>query len=98
MNKQPEDDLDTMQDEYDIDYSKAETGKYYKLMLKAGYRPVTLDPDVAKVFENAVAVNDALRSLIELSNKATSVSKKKPARKSSAKRVKPVRVIQLVEG
>ncbi|MCF6157741.1 MAG: hypothetical protein E3K32_04045 [wastewater metagenome] len=52
--------------EYDFDYSKAVRGKYYKRILEEGANVVMLEPDVAKAFVDSAAVNDALRSLLEL--------------------------------
>jgi hypothetical protein len=57
---------DELRPEYDFDYSKAVRGKYYQRLLKEGSNVVILDPDVAKAFRDSVSVNDALRSLLEL--------------------------------
>src|SRR3970040_1459096 len=56
-----------MRAEYDFDYSKAVRGKYYRRLLKEGANIVVLDPDVAKAFRNSGAVNQALRSLLAVS-------------------------------
>ena len=55
--------------EYKFDYSKAVRGKYYKRILDEGANVVMLEPDVAKVFVDSAAVNDALRSLLNLTKK-----------------------------
>ena len=60
-------DSDDMLPEYDFDYSKGVRGKYYKRLLKAGANVVVLEPDVAKAFRGSAAVNEALRSLLEVS-------------------------------
>jgi arginine deiminase len=52
--------------EYDFDYSKAIRGKYYQRLSKEGANVVVLEPDIAKVFRDSAAVNDVLRSLLEL--------------------------------
>ena len=52
--------------EYDFDYSKAVRGKYFKRLLEEGANVVILEPDIAKAFTNSAAVNDALRSLLDL--------------------------------
>lgn len=52
--------------EYDFDYSKAIRGKYYQRLLKEGANVVVLEPDIAKAFRDSAAVNDVLRSLLEL--------------------------------
>jgi len=57
---------DKLRPEYNFDYSKAVRGKYYKRILEEGANVVMLEPDVAKVFTDSAAVNDALRSLLDL--------------------------------
>ncbi|MGH9786145.1 MAG: hypothetical protein ACRD88_18395 [Terriglobia bacterium] len=56
-----------MRAEYEFDYSKAVRGKYYRRLLKEGANVVVLEPDVAKAFRSSAAVNDALRSLLNVS-------------------------------
>jgi len=58
---------DEMRAEYVFDYSKAVRGKYYRRLLKEGANVVVLEPDVAKAFRSSEAVNDALRSLLNVS-------------------------------
>jgi hypothetical protein len=58
--------LDELRPEYDFDYSKAVRGKYYQRLLDEGSNIVILEPDVAKAFRDSVSVNEALRSLLEL--------------------------------
>ncbi len=55
-----------LRSEYSFDYKKAVRGKYYKRLLEEGANVVMLEPDVAKVFADSAAVNDALRSLLNL--------------------------------
>ena len=57
------DDVDTMLPEYD--FSKGVRGQTYKRYAE-GTNIVVLDPDIAKVFPNSTAVNDALRVLVRL--------------------------------
>ena len=57
---------DEMRAEYDIDYSKAVRGKYYKRLIREGSNVVLLDPDIAKAFRTSKEVNEALRSLLEI--------------------------------
>jgi hypothetical protein len=59
--------LDDMRPEYDFDYSTAVRGKYYRRLLKEGANVVVLDPDLAEAFRTSAAVNEALRSLLEVS-------------------------------
>jgi ketosteroid isomerase-like protein len=58
---------DEMRDEYTFDYSKAVRGKHFQRLMKEGANVVVLEPDVAKVFRGSAAVNDALRSLLQVS-------------------------------
>ncbi len=58
---------DGMRPEYDFDYATAVRGKSYRRLLKEGANVVVLDPDVAKVFRSSAAVNEALRSLLTMS-------------------------------
>jgi hypothetical protein len=54
-----------MRAEYDLDYSKAVRGKYYKRLLKEGSNVVVLERDVAKAFPDSASVNKALRSVLK---------------------------------
>ena len=58
---------DGMQSEYLFDYTTAVRGKYYRRLLKEGANVAVLEPDVAKVFRTSAAVNEALRSLLRMS-------------------------------
>ena len=62
MKKQPE-----MLDEYD--FSKGIRGKYAKAYLE-GVNIVKIDEDVTKVFPDSKSVNEALRTLMRLLDKA----------------------------
>jgi hypothetical protein len=57
---------DELRPEYDFDYSKAVRGKYCRQLLEGGANVVVLEPDLAKAFRNSAAVNEALRSLLDL--------------------------------
>jgi hypothetical protein len=59
--------MDEMRPEYNFDYSKAVRGKYCKRLLEEGTNVVVLDLDVAKTFHDSASVNEALRSLLDLS-------------------------------
>ena len=61
---------DELRAQYDFDYSKAVRGKYFQRLMKEGSNVVVLEPDIAKEFRGSAAVNDALRSLLQVS-KAT---------------------------
>ena len=64
-----------LRSEYNFDYSKAIRGKYYKRILEEGANVVMLEPDVAKVFVDSAAVNDALRSLLDLTRTTRRLTK-----------------------
>jgi hypothetical protein len=59
---------DELRPEYDFDYSKAVRGKYYRRLLVEGSNVAILDPDIAKAFHDSTSVNEALRSLLELTH------------------------------
>ena len=67
---------DEMRPEYNFDYSKAVRGKYYKRLLEEGTNVVVLDPDVAKTFHDSASVNEALRSLLDLSRFTTRLTRR----------------------
>ena len=58
---------DTMRPEYNFDYAAGVRGKYYRRLIKEGSNVVVLAPDIAKEFRDSDAVNEALRSLLEVS-------------------------------
>ena len=58
---------DKMRPEYEFDYSTAVRGKYFRRLLREGANVVVLDPDVARAFRDSEAVNEALRSLLRMS-------------------------------
>jgi hypothetical protein len=66
---------DELRPEYNFDYSKAVRGKYYKRILDEGTNVVMLEPDVAKAFADSAAVNDALRSLLDLTRTTQRLTK-----------------------
>ena len=54
---------DELRTEYSFDYSKSKPNRFAARTRPQGVA-VLLDPDVARVFKNASAVNKALRALI----------------------------------
>ena len=66
---------DELRPEYDFDYSKAVRGKYYKRLLSEGANIVMLEPDIAKSFVDSDAVNEALRSLLDLAKTTQRLTK-----------------------
>ncbi len=81
--RNPEDDL---RPEYDFDYSKAVRGKYYKRLLEEGSNVVVLEPDVAAAFRDSAAVNEALRSLLQLTRSTRRLTRRSSAPARSAGR------------
>ena len=57
------------------DLGQGVRGKYFESYQK-GTNLVLLSPDVAKVFPNEEAVNEALRSLIDLAQKSTGLTRR----------------------
>lgn len=55
-----------MADEYD--FTDGVRGKYFE-QYRSGTNIVVLDPDVAAIFPDSAAVNEALRLLIKLAHK-----------------------------
>ncbi len=82
MRRKNQDPTDELRPEYNIDYSKAARGKYYRRLLKEGANVVVLEPDVAKAFRDSAAVNDALRALLAVARS----SRRLTARSSQAAR------------
>jgi hypothetical protein len=67
---------DELRPEYEFDYSKAVRGKYCPRLLKEGSNIVVLEPDIAKSFRDSTAVNEALRSLLELTQSTKRLTKR----------------------
>jgi predicted nuclease of predicted toxin-antitoxin system len=73
MKKKARDKNNEMLQEYD--FSKGIRGKYTRRYAR-GSNVVVLEPDVAKVFPNAKAVNSSLRSLAEIMRRRKSLAEK----------------------
>ncbi len=69
-------DQDTMRPEYD--FTKAVRGVTAKRYAE-GANVVLLDPDVAEIFPNGRAVNEALRTIARLTRTTLRKSRKRPA-------------------
>jgi hypothetical protein len=69
----PENLEDDLRPEYDFDFSKAVRGKYYKQYIEST-NVVVLDPDIAAVFHNAEAVNQALRAMLKFAEQTSSLT------------------------
>lgn len=55
---------DEIREHYDFDYSKSRPNRFAPKFAKRGTIAIVLEPDVAKVFDSAEAVNTFLRSAI----------------------------------
>jgi hypothetical protein len=77
---------DEMRAEYNLDYSKAVRGKYSRRLLKEDANVVVLEPDVAKAFRSSEAVNEALRSLLRVSESTRRLTSRSSGRSTSAAR------------
>jgi len=75
-----------MRTEYEFDYSTAVRGKYYRRLLKEGANVAVLDPDVAKAFRSSAAVNQALRSLLRMSETTRLLTSRSSSRATSTRR------------
>jgi hypothetical protein len=71
---------DQLRPEYDFDYSKVVRGKYYRRLLHEGANVVILDPDISMAFSDSSSVNEALRSLLELTRSTKRLTKRSPGR------------------
>jgi hypothetical protein len=71
---------DELRPEYNFDYSKAVRGKYYKKLMEEGSNVVVLEPDVAKAFHDSASVNEALRSLLDLTRSTQRLTRRSGVR------------------
>ena len=69
-------DIDTLRPEYDFDYSKATRGKYCRRLLEEGSNVVILEPDILDAFHDSASVNEALRSLLELTRSTNRLTRR----------------------
>ncbi len=77
---------DDMRREYKFDYSTATRGKYYRRLLREGANVAVLEPDVAKVFRSSAVVNEALRSLLRMSETTRRLTSPSGGRAASTRR------------
>jgi len=82
MKSKQEMDRDELRPEYNFDYSKAVRGKYHKRLIEEGANVVVLEPDIAKAFGDSSSVNEALRSLLNLSRSTQRLTKRSGGRNS----------------
>ncbi len=77
---------DELRREYHFDYSTAVRGKYYRRIMREGANVAVLEPDVAKAFRTSAAVNEALRSLLRISETTRRLTKPSGGRVTNAHR------------
>ena len=75
--------LEANQMRAEYDFSGAVRGKHYKRYVEST-NVVVLDPDIAKRFKNAAAVNEALRSLQERPSRGLTTRSTRTRRKRRA--------------
>lgn len=80
--------IDEMRPEYD--FSGGVRGKYLE-RYQANCNVVVLDPDVSVAFPNATAVNEALRALVNIAEKTTTLPNNRMRRTSTRSRTKATR-------
>ncbi len=76
---------DELRSEYDFDYSKAVRGKYYRRLIDEGSNVIILDPDIAKAFRDSVSVNEALRSLLDLTRSTKRLTSRSTGREKKVR-------------
>jgi len=70
MNKEVDNEMeDELRSEYDFSQMKGGVRGKYVERYRPGTNVVLLDPDVAQAFPNEIAVNDALRMLIQVAQR-----------------------------
>jgi uncharacterized DUF497 family protein len=67
---------DDLRPEYDLDFSTGERGRYFKRLVREGANVAVLEPDIAKAFPDSAAVNNALRSLLEVARASTGLARR----------------------
>jgi hypothetical protein len=77
---------DELRREYNFNYSTAVRGKYYHRIVKEGANVAILEPDVAKVFRNSAVVNEALRSLLRISETTRRLTRPPSGRAANTRR------------
>jgi len=77
---------DELRLEYNFDYSKAVRGKYYKRLMEEGSNVVVLEPDVAKAFHDSASVNEALRSLLDITRSTRRLTRRSSGPEKSSGR------------
>lgn len=80
MKNKAEKEHDELRQEYDFDYSKAVRGKYCNRLLEEGANFIVLEPDLAKNFTDSAAVNEALRSLLDITRTTRRLTRRSSGR------------------
>ncbi len=83
MKDRPRKTSNDLRPEYTFDYSNAVRGKYCKRLLEEGANVIVLEPDVATVFHDSASVNEALRSLLDLTRATRRLTERSSRRRKS---------------
>ena len=67
------------------DFGNLERGKYYD-RVKASSNVVVVDDEITSIFPNSAAVNRALRTLVEVAQKTTGLTRRSSRRAKTARR------------
>jgi hypothetical protein len=78
--------FDELRPEYEFGYAKTVRGKYFRRIMKEGANVVVPDPDVARMFRSSAAVNDALRSLLKVSEMTRRLTSRSGGRQTGSRR------------
>ncbi len=79
----PDDPEDDLRPEYDFDFSNAVRGKHYEEYMRST-NVVVFEPDVAAAFQNAEAVNAALRAMLAFAKRTQSLTEASAVQEKSA--------------
>ena len=89
MRVKPRPEPDEMRPEYKLDYSTVVRGRYFRRLLEEGANVVVHEPDIAKAFRTSTAVNEALRSLLEVSESTRRLTMRSSGRSRASHSLPP---------
>ena len=78
--KTPNESSDDLRPEYDVDFSKAERGRYANRLKVEGSNLVLVEPELAKSFPDSASVNAALRSVVEFAKLSAGLTRRSSGR------------------
>jgi len=65
---------DDLRAEYDVDFTKAERGRYAQRLKTEGSNLVLIEPELAQSFPDAASVNAALRAMVEFAQRSAQLT------------------------